>query len=82
MIGISPATVVVGLFIIVLFGWALLLSILSPIFLQTPVKLGGYGFTPTQNAAFSFAEWVGLGTSQVYGFFTNDGNPVMDLQEV
>lgn len=38
----------------IVFGWALLVDILSPLFLQTAIKEGGYGFTSTQNAACEF----------------------------
>ena len=33
------------------FGFTILLGVLQTIYLQTPVKLGGYGFSPERNAA-------------------------------
>ena len=50
-IGLSPITILCGLFTLVVFGWLLLNDILSPTFLQTPLEEGGYDFTPVQNAA-------------------------------
>ena len=40
-----------GIYMFVAFGFTILLGILSNIYLQTPLELGGYGFTPYQNAA-------------------------------
>ena len=42
---------IAGLYMFVAFGFTLLLAILSAIYLQTPLEVGGYGFTPYQNAA-------------------------------
>jgi hypothetical protein len=51
LIGLSPATIPLGIFTLVIFGWVLLNDILSPVFLQTPLGEGGYGFTPIQSGA-------------------------------
>ena len=51
LIGLSPVTILAGLFTIAIFGFYVGLGVTSPIFLQTPVAEGGYGFTPLQNAA-------------------------------
>ena len=51
LIGLSPVTILAGLFTIAIFGFFIGLGVTSSIFLQTPVAEGGYGFTPLQNAA-------------------------------
>ena len=51
LIGLSPVTILAGLFTIAIFGFFVGLGVTSSIFLQTPVAEGGYGFTPLQNAA-------------------------------
>ena len=51
LIGISPVTVLAGTFVVPVLGFLIGLGIMSSVFLQTPVKKGGYGFTPLQNAA-------------------------------
>ena len=49
-IGFSPVTMVVGFFVVCIYGLAVGLTIEVSIFLQTPETTGGYGFTPKQNA--------------------------------
>ena len=41
---------IVGFFVVCIYGFAVGLGIIVSIFLQTPEKEGGYGFTPKQNA--------------------------------
>ena len=41
---------IIGLFVICIYGSAVGLTIILSIYLQTPEKAGGYGFTPKQNA--------------------------------
>ena len=50
-IAISPVTIFCGAFLLVSFGWAVAVTTMLAVFLQTPVALGGYGFTARQNAA-------------------------------
>lgn len=50
MIGICPVTLLVGGLTLVDFGFAAFLNIVLTIFLQDPRTMGGYEFTPTQNA--------------------------------
>ena len=76
MIGLSPITILCGFFCLVTFGWILLNDILSPTFLQLPVDQGGYGFNPTQNAAFSFCAWFGIAGAQILGMILNDRFPL------
>ena len=41
---------IVGFFVVCIYGFAVGLGIIVSIFLQTPIEEGGYGFTPKQNA--------------------------------
>jgi hypothetical protein len=50
IIGICPVPLMVGFFILVVFAWAVAITTLTSVYLQTPEVLGGYGFTPNQNA--------------------------------
>lgn len=53
LIGLSPVTIITGIFVIPINGFLIGIGITSTIFLQSPVKEGGYGFSPSQNAACS-----------------------------
>lgn len=53
-----------------------MVNTLLTIFLQEPVKKGGYGFTPQQNAAFAFCLWFGIIAAQIYGHYLNDRIPL------
>ena len=53
-----------------------MVNTLLTIFLQEPVKKGGYGFTPQQNAAFTFCLWIGIVAAQFYGHHLNDRIPL------
>lgn len=75
-IGISPATILCGLFLLLTFAWAVLVNTMLAVFLQTPVSQGGYGFTPIQNAYFSFCGWVSLAAVQIYGLAVSDKLPM------
>ena len=50
LIGVSPVTILCGGLNLVDFGFAAFFNIVLTIFLQNPVSVGGYAFTPTQNA--------------------------------
>ncbi|CAD6565560.1 MAG: hypothetical protein ASARMPRED_007328 [Alectoria sarmentosa] len=76
LIGLSPAAGLAGLFIMIFFGWALLLNIISPVLLEKPAEEGGYGFTSAQIAAFNFSQWIGLFLAQAVGIFYNDRFPL------
>ena len=41
---------IVGFFVVCIYGFAVGLGIIVSIFLQTPIEEGGYSFTPKQNA--------------------------------
>lgn len=53
-----------------------MINTLLTIFLQEPVKKGGYGFTPQQNAAFTFCLWFAIIAAQIYGHYLNDKIPL------
>ena len=50
MIGTSPVTMITGFYALLNFGFTIALTVLLAIYLQTPVSVGGYGFSPLQNA--------------------------------
>lgn len=54
LIGISPVGLMGGMVLFVNFGWGVGVNTLLAIFLQSPVKVGGYGFTPEKNAYCEF----------------------------
>jgi hypothetical protein len=51
LIGISPVTVLGGLYLVSMCGWFVSLNTLLAVFLQNTVEEGGYGFTPQKTAA-------------------------------
>ena len=51
ILAVSPVVVIVGLYTFINFGFTTMINILLTIFLQTPTAMGGYGFSPLQNAA-------------------------------
>lgn len=72
----SPVTLLAGGFLMLSFGWYVVVSTLLGVFLQTPVKAGGFGFTPTQNSLIYFGLWLGLFLSYLYGVLGNDRIPL------
>ena len=50
LIGICPVTFLCGGLVLVDFGFAAFFNIILTVFLQNPVTMRGYGFTPAQNA--------------------------------
>lgn len=53
-----------------------MINTLLTVFLQEPEKEGGYGFTPQQNAEFTFSFWFGTILAQIYGHYLNDSLPL------
>jgi hypothetical protein len=47
---ITPVMLCLGFFTLVSFGFYVAMNAITPVWLQKPEKLGGYGFTATQNA--------------------------------
>jgi len=50
MIAVSPVTLILSIFTLVSFGFYIAMNAITPVFLQKPIKIGGYGFTTYQNA--------------------------------
>lgn len=73
---VCPVTILAGSFLCLTFGWAVAVNTLLAVFLQTPTAAGGYGFTPTQNALFTFGQWVGIGTAFCFDGIFNDRVPL------
>lgn len=76
MIGISPVTLILSVFTLISFGFYIAMNALTPVYLQKPIKVGGYGFTVKQNAYFSFVHWIGIIIALVYGHFVSDRIPL------
>ncbi|EED17056.1 conserved hypothetical protein [Talaromyces stipitatus ATCC 10500] len=76
LIGITPVTILVGIFLFGLSGWFVSFNTLLSVFLQNPVAAGGYGFSTQQNAAFTFTMWIGAAVAQFWGDFFNDRIPL------
>ncbi|KAK4946611.1 hypothetical protein LTR10_014463 [Elasticomyces elasticus] len=75
-IGLHPVGMLGGLFLMVVFGWSVGVNNLLAVFLQSPVSANGYGFTPNQNAEFTFSAWFGCILGQLYGLAFNDKLPL------
>lgn len=73
---ISPVMIFLGIFSLIHFGFYIAMNALTPVYLQKPAKLGGYGFTVHQNALFSFVHWIGITFSLLYGHFFSDRLPL------
>lgn len=76
LIGLQPPTIIAGLFILMVFAWGGVVLNNLTVYLQNPVAIGGYGFSPLQNAEFSFVNWVSTILAQLYGFLFNDRLPL------
>ena len=76
LILICPVTFLAGLFLLLTFGFAVAVNTLLAVFLQSPLEAGGYGFTPTQNALFTFGQWVGIGVAFCHDAAFNDRVPL------
>lgn len=76
LVGVQPVTIICGLFSLTSFGWSVATTVLVPVYLQTPVAQGGYGFTPTANACFSFVTWITVLLGELYGLLFNDRIPL------
>ena len=50
-IAVAPVTLIIGGFDTISFAFYIAMNALTPVWLQKPVKAGGYGFTVSQNAA-------------------------------
>ncbi|PVH78219.1 hypothetical protein DL98DRAFT_534080 [Cadophora sp. DSE1049] len=75
LIGISPVTVLAGLYGMVFQGWFIMVGIQIPLILSTPAAMGGYGFSPLGVSNFYFSAWIGALFAVIYGILVNDNIP-------
>lgn len=54
LITISPVTILIGSTLMIFYGWGIAMNTFLSIFLQNPLKEGGYGFSPERNASCEF----------------------------
>ncbi|KAH8201056.1 hypothetical protein TruAng_004752 [Truncatella angustata] len=73
---ISPVLLLCAGFDAITFGFWVALNALTPVWLQQPAKIGGYGFTVLENAAFTTVHWMTLIVSQLYGHLLSDRIPM------
>ncbi|PYH89326.1 polyamine transporter [Aspergillus ellipticus CBS 707.79] len=71
-VGLSPVGLLIGIFQFASFGWFVATHSLLTVWLEKPVSVGGWGFSPQRNAFFIFALWVGLLTAELWGYLFND----------
>jgi len=76
LVAASPVTLILSVFTLISFGFYIAMNALTPVYLQKPVKVGGYGFTVLENAYFSFVHWIGIGFALIYGHFISDRLPL------
>ena len=55
---------------------AILVNTELAFFLEISVVAGGYGFSASQTAAFTFTSWIALIAAQTHGTFLNDRIPL------
>jgi hypothetical protein len=58
VVAATPVTIVLCLFKLISFGFYVAMNAVTPIWLQKPKKIGGYGFTSQQNAYCKQKPWV------------------------
>ena len=75
LMGISPVTLCIGIFLLVAFGFVVGVSIVLSIFLEGPLP-AGYGFSPTQFGLFNIATWISCVVAEICGHFLNDRIPL------
>ncbi|KXL43954.1 hypothetical protein M433DRAFT_68893 [Acidomyces richmondensis BFW] len=76
LIGIQPPTLLAGCFIMLVFCWSTAVLNNLSVYLQLQPLEGGYGFTPQQNALFSFTNWISTAVAQLFGYLFNDRIPL------
>lgn len=73
----APVILIIAGFDTIAFAFYVALNALTPVWLQTPLKAGGiYGFTVSENAAFTFVHWAGVLIGLVYGQVVSDRIPL------
>ncbi|KAH8668814.1 polyamine transporter [Xylariales sp. PMI_506] len=75
-LALTPVALITSLFCLLNFGFYVGMNSITPVWLQKPVKIGGYGFTANENALFQFFHWVGILLALVYGQLVSDHLPL------
>jgi hypothetical protein len=76
VVAVTPVMLLLNMFTLVSFGFYVAMNAITPVWLQKPEKIGGYGFTSMQNALFSFTHWVGISFALFYGQLVSDRLPM------
>lgn len=76
LIGLQPTTLLAGFFIMLVFSWSTAVLNNLSVYLQNPEEMGGYGFSPQQNAYFTFTNFISTAVAQLYAFAFNDRIPL------
>lgn len=74
-IGLSPVTVLAGLYGLIFQGWFIMVGVQIPIILTETPEMGGYSFSSLGVANFYFSAWVGALFGVAYGVLVNDRLP-------
>lgn len=74
-IGVSPITILAGLYGLIFQGWFIMIGVQIPIILSEPVSAGGYAFSPLGVSNFYFSAWIGALFAVGYGVLLNDRLP-------
>lgn len=72
----TPVTMLVCLYIMIMFGVPVMQASTLATYLQPPKEAGGYGFSSLQMAFFTMTSWVGIACAEVCGLLFNDKIPL------
>ncbi|PYH92848.1 MFS general substrate transporter [Aspergillus ellipticus CBS 707.79] len=81
LVGFSPVSVIIGLFLMIDFGFATMAIVLSVVFLEMPRDEGGYAMSKTAEASFTLIQTIGVLLAEVYGHFISDRLPLFLLRQ-
>jgi hypothetical protein len=76
LLAICPPVMLCGIALLLTFSWAVGTVTTLAVFLQSPTEVGGYAFTPIQNAEFTFCQWIAFICAETYGLLLNDRVPL------
>ncbi|KAK4493594.1 hypothetical protein PRZ48_015261 [Zasmidium cellare] len=74
-IGLSPVTILAGLYGLIFQGWFIMVGVQIPLILAEPPSQGGYAFSPLGVSNFYFSAWIGALAGVTYGILVNDRIP-------
>lgn len=78
-IGLSPITILAGIYSLISFAWFIMAGVQAPILLQEPYDPPsslGYGFSPEDTSFWYFSAWLGALLAVAYGLLVNDRLPM------